>query len=131
MMLSRETVSGIIMTGGHSLHSSLFKCINILCIHNMWCVVNSFVELGKKLLSIPGVKAIFSERFNQDPLESFFGKQRQGYRDNPTVKKQSLRVQGSLAGIQRKKTAAKAVKISKVISLMILHFQIEEGIQVQ
>ena len=77
-----------------------------LCMHTqyMWCVVNSFVELGKKLLNTPGVKAVFSERFNQDPLESFFGKQRQrgGYRDNPTVKDfiygtQSLRIQGSLA----------------------------------
>ena len=38
----------------------------------MWYVVNSFVELGKKLLRMPGVKAIFSERFNQDPLREFF-----------------------------------------------------------
>ena len=66
--------------------------------------VNSFVELGKKLLSTRGVKALFSERFNQDALESFFSKQRQhgGRRDNPTVQDfihgtQSLRVQGSLA----------------------------------
>ena len=28
------------------------------------------------LLSYPGVRAVFSERFNQNPLESFFGKQR-------------------------------------------------------
>ena len=108
MMLSRETISGIIMTGGHNLHLSLFQMYNHThCAYTtytlMWCVVNSFVELGKKLLGIPGVKAVFSERFNQDPLESFFGKQRQrGYRDNPTVKDfiygtQSLRVQGSLA----------------------------------
>lgn len=75
-----------------------------LCTHTqyMWCVVNSFVDLGKKLLNTPGVKALFSERFNQDPLESFFGKhQRGGYRYNPTVKDfiygtQSLRIQGSL-----------------------------------
>lgn len=66
--------------------------------------VNSFVELGKKLISNSDVKAVFSERFNQDPLESFFGKQRQhgGYRENPTVQNfihgtQSLRVQGALA----------------------------------
>ena len=58
----------------------------------------------KKSKRIPDVKAVFSERFNQDPLESFFGKQcqRGGYHDNPTVKDfiygtQSLRVQGSLA----------------------------------
>ena len=66
--------------------------------------VNSFVKFGKKLLSTHGVRALFSERFNQDPLESFFAEQRQhgGYRENPTVQDficgtQSLRVQGSLA----------------------------------
>ena len=66
--------------------------------------MNSFVELGQKLLSKRDVKALFSERFNQDPLESFFGKQRQhgGYCENPTVRDfihgtQSLRVQGALA----------------------------------
>ena len=72
--------------------------------HTHTHTVNSFVELGKKLLSTLGVKAVFSERLNQDPLESFFGKQRQhgGHRENPTVQDfiygtQSLRVQGSLA----------------------------------
>ena len=66
--------------------------------------MNSFLDVSKYLLSYPGVKAIFSERFNQDPLESFFGKQRShgGRCDNPTVKDflyntTSLRLQGSLA----------------------------------
>lgn len=90
----------------------------------MWCVVNSFVELGKKLLRTPGVKAVFSERFNQDPLESFFGKQRQrgGYRDNPTVKDfiygtQSLRVQGALARDPKKGNCRKGRqdKLSDII----------------
>ena len=67
-------------------------------------VVHSFVEVSKYLLSYPEVKAVFSERFNQDPLESFFGKQRShgGHCDNPTVRDfvyttTSLRVQGSMA----------------------------------
>lgn len=58
----------------------------------------------KYLLKLPGAKAVLSERFNQDPLESFFGKQRShgGHNDNPTVRDfvyntTSLRVQGSLA----------------------------------
>ncbi len=66
--------------------------------------VNSFVDVCKYLLSYPGVKAVFSERFNQDPLESFFGKHRSfgGTCDNPTVKDfvfntTSLRMQGALA----------------------------------
>ena len=67
-------------------------------------LVHSFVEVSKYLLSYPGVEAVFSERFNQDPLESFFGQQRShgGHCDNPTVRDfmyttTSLRVQGSLA----------------------------------
>ena len=65
--------------------------------------MHSFVGVSKYLLSYPGVK-VFSERFNQDNLESFFGKQRSrgGRCDNPTVKDfvyntTSLRLQGALA----------------------------------
>ena len=49
--------------------------------------MNSFVELVKYLLSYPGVSYVLSEKLCQDPLESFFGKQRMrgGYCDNPTV----------------------------------------------
>lgn len=49
--------------------------------------VKSFVELGRYLLNYPGVKFLLSERFTQDPLESFFGHQRQkgGGSDNPNV----------------------------------------------
>ena len=64
----------------------------------------SFVELANYLLGVPGVKYILSERLCQDPLESFFGKQRMrnGYCDNPTVSSflkgsVSLRIQGSTA----------------------------------
>lgn len=67
-------------------------------------VVYSFVELTEYLLGLPGVRYILSEKFCQDPLESFFGKQRMrgGYNDNPNVQTflkntVSLRVQGSLA----------------------------------
>ncbi len=56
------------------------------------------------LLGIPGVTCVLSERFCQDPLESFFGKQRykDGRNENPSVKEfidntVSLRVQGSAA----------------------------------
>ena len=65
--------------------------------------MHSFVDVSKYLLSYPGVKAVFSERFNQDPLESYFGKHRShgGHCDNPTVKDfvyntTSLRLQGTL-----------------------------------
>ena len=71
------------------------------CIH---ITVKSFVELSRSLLSKPGVQYMFSERFSQDPLESFFGRQRSsgGWSDNPTVSQfldgtVSIRVQGSMA----------------------------------
>ena len=66
--------------------------------------MNSFVDLTKYLFTCDGVKLFLSERLNQDPLESFFGKQRQrgGGCDNPTVGQflsstSSLRAQGSMA----------------------------------
>lgn len=56
------------------------------------------------LLSVPGVEFVLSEKLCQDPLESFFGKQRAagGRNDNPTVQQfcqntVSLRVQRSAA----------------------------------
>jgi hypothetical protein len=51
--------------------------------------VNSLVEAIKYLLLQDGVEYIFTNRFNQDVLEEYFGKQRAigGSRsDNPTVK---------------------------------------------
>ena len=62
------------------------------------------MDVCKYLLSLDGARAVFSEHFNQDPLESFFGKQRShgGHNDNPTVRDFvyntiSLHLQGSLA----------------------------------
>ena len=66
--------------------------------------VNAFVELATCLFSVTGVEYILSEKLCQDPLESFFGKQRAagGRSDNPSVKQfclntVSLRVQRSAA----------------------------------
>lgn len=62
------------------------------------------MELVGYLLSNSSLKFILSERFNQDPLESHFGKHRQmkGGNDNPTVaqfhqNESSLRILGSQA----------------------------------
>ena len=64
--------------------------------------VNSFVELVEFLFTIPGVKAFLSEKLCQDPLEKFFGCQRQRGRvnENPTAAQfykntQALRVLNS------------------------------------
>ena len=49
--------------------------------------VRSFIELTKMLFTIPGVTVFLSEKLSQDPLEKFFGCQRQrgGTSDDPTV----------------------------------------------
>ena len=49
--------------------------------------VSSFVDLVKYIFTIPGVKEFLSERLSQDPLENFFGCQRQrgGTNKNPTA----------------------------------------------
>ena len=49
--------------------------------------MHSFTELAKILLKLPGVKFLLSEKFNQDPLEEYFSKQRGagGCNDNPSV----------------------------------------------
>ena len=66
--------------------------------------VHSFVEVTTLLFAVPGVRYLLSEKFTQDPLECFFGKQRYkgGRNDNPSVKEfvdntVNLRVQGSAA----------------------------------
>lgn len=43
--------------------------------------------MAKKLLKVPEVKYLLSERFTQDPLEEYFGRQRGRGRwnDNPTA----------------------------------------------
>ena len=74
-----------------------------ITVHNCYAVL-SFVEVATLLFAVPGVRYLLSEKFTQDPLESFFGKQRYkgGWNDNPSVKEfmdntVSLRIQGSAA----------------------------------
>ena len=67
-------------------------------------VVSSFVELVPIILSQPGVTFFLSEKLCQDPLEKFFGLQRQRGKtnDNPTLTEvqkntQALRVVGDIS----------------------------------
>ena len=96
--MPESTMEGIRITGDNPLN--LFY-VHIDVSHS---AVKSFTELSRSLLSKPGVQYLFSERFTQDPLESFFGRQRSsgGWSDNPSVQQfldgtVSLRVQGSMA----------------------------------
>ena len=61
--------------------------------------MKAFIEMVNYLFTLPGVKCFLSERISQDPLEKFFGNQRQrgAVNENPTVKEfcqntQALRV---------------------------------------
>ena len=49
--------------------------------------MKSFVELIRYIFTVPGVKVFLSEKISQDPLEKFFGCQRQrgAVNDNPNV----------------------------------------------
>ena len=104
MMLPDETQEGLKITGKTFVVTypiALTVSKNAVTLSH---AVKSFVEVTWYLLSQPGVKFILSERFCQDPLECFFGRQRScgGRNDNPTVQQflkstVSLRVQGSLA----------------------------------
>ena len=67
--------------------------------------MKSFLELTKYIFTIPGVKFFLSERLSQDPIENFFGCQRQRGRtsENPNVydfckNTQALRVINSVCG---------------------------------
>ena len=83
--------------------------------------VYSFVEVTKYLLEQTGVQFILSERFNQDPLESHFGKHRQmkGGNDNPTVaqfnyNENNLRLLGSQALTPVRGNRKRSVKVNEI-----------------
>ena len=94
MLLSPATRLGLRMT------SMLFylKIHNSLSIVSN-CIALSFIEMVKYLFTLPDVSVFLSQRISQDPLENFFGCQRQrgGTHDNPNVQEfqknmQALRV---------------------------------------
>lgn len=84
MLLSQETCFGIEVTGkaasGDHTEGAFFVVVSYLSL----C---SFIELAKFAFTISGVRAFLSEKLSQDPLEQFFGCQRQrgGTSKNPTV----------------------------------------------
>ena len=97
MLLSEPTLEGLRITGTMSLlYSSVDMHRNFYIISH---AVKAFVELVQYLFTIPGVKVFLSEKISQDPIEKFFGCQRQRGRvnENPNAKEfmkntQALRV---------------------------------------
>ena len=99
MLLSTETRLDLKITGTIcSLALTCTACICDLCFIIL-SLAHSFVELVQYLFTVPGVSAFLSNRICQDPLEKFFGLQRQRGRvnENPSVSEflrntQALRV---------------------------------------
>ena len=84
-MLTAATRHGLKITGIDK-YQFLKKCVGFTCIITSSSVL-SFVELVKYLFTLPDVTVFMSNRLCQDPLESFFGQQRQRGRvnENPNV----------------------------------------------
>jgi hypothetical protein len=66
MTLSQESLQGLRMTSTNVIICSMYM---------VFIIVYVFVDKSKYLLSNHEDLFILSERFNQDPLESFFGQQ--------------------------------------------------------
>ena len=100
MLIATETRLGIRITAIQ---------LSIVCMIFLFFLVKSFVELVRFIFKIPGVETFLSERLTQDPLEQFFGMQRQrgGTSENPSVQAfckntQALRVVNSVcSGVSR------------------------------
>ena len=100
MLLSSETLEGIQFTGIMTL--SYCCCCYCCCYKLPLYAVTAFVELVETVFQFHGVKFFLSETISQDPLEKFFGVQRQRGRvnENPDVQAfckntQAIRVIGS------------------------------------
>ena len=68
------------------MKTGVYIYIHLLCMC-IFFIVNSLLEMVPAFFAIPGIKVFLTERLCQDPLEKFFGCQRQrgGTHDNPTV----------------------------------------------
>ena len=91
-------------TSNHWLvHYTQCLILHILMSFSFFYTVHSFISLIRYIFTIPGVKVFLSSKICQDPVEKFFGCQRQrgGTHDNPTVAEfcqntQALRVISSV-----------------------------------
>lgn len=97
MLLSAETRLGLRITG--KLVCTLLKLVHVYTPPHSFPAVNSFIEMVEYLFTIPDVSLFLSNKICQDPLENFFGQQRQRGRvnENPSAKEflkntQALRV---------------------------------------
>lgn len=100
MLLSAETRLGLKITCKYCMYTCrLYTCKQWWPFSIHTHVGKSFIEVVRYLFTVPGVTSFLSQRICQDPLENFFGCQRQrgGVHDNPNVQEfvkntQALRV---------------------------------------
>ena len=87
-------------------------------VHSFKEVVNFFLENG--------VKYVLSERFCQDALENYFGRQRAigRRRDNPSVRDAAYNAHNFLFDLLLSMFEA---QLANLTTLMILHYQNEEN----
>ena len=90
MLLSLETRTGLEFTGkNYNYNSRFIRSSKIIrCIFPN--AVKAFIELTVDVLSIPGAPPLLSRRISQDPLEKFFGLQRQRGRTNENPNSQQF-----------------------------------------
>ena len=109
MLLSTATRLGLRMTS-----SSNSKC-------NVCNAAHLFIELVEYVFTLPDVSVFLSQRISQDPLENFFGCQRQqgGTHENPNVQEfqknmQVLRVVNSFVKGPMKGNCQGSKEVDKV-----------------
>ena len=88
MLLSVETAAGLKLTGTYNVMYVLY--VFVLYTVAVFYAVMSFVELARYVLSLPGAPPLLSRRLTQDPLEKYFGLQRQRGRVNENPNSQEF-----------------------------------------
>ena len=87
--LSRETLEGIRITGTSNKAANSLNLKKYLqtILFIPYLLVYSFIELVQDLFTDEHITSFLSKRIQQDPLEKYFGKQRQRGRvnENPSV----------------------------------------------
>ena len=101
MLLSSETMRGLRITG--------YTVTLLSVINNFLPAAKSFVEMIRYLFAQADVRVFLSRRIRQDPLEQFFGCQRQrgGTHENPNCQEfmrntQALKVINSFCKVPSK-----------------------------
>ncbi len=86
MMLSRETLEGLHITGKNAMptHAIHYNCTSYAFYSTIY---NTVYGHSVRSLDEGRVPYLLSEKFTQDPIENYFGQQRSrgGWCQNPTV----------------------------------------------